>query len=306
MDTNFGQHGLSCEDCGNRLVTDGFETWCSDGCGLVVDAQAFDNPGYRTDDSGRVVGLQHGDPQTAGFGAVGSMISRGSRDASGAMIGGNPEGAARLFRMRRTQRTYGKTAEARSTGDMSRVLNAIASRLSLGQPVCNRALELARKMKSRGRAWWAVTGTTILLAARERGSGITALDVARVAVHGDEKAQKKAALLISRMFRVANRTLGVRVKATPDQFVAKITTDLGMPREVESKARELLRLLPARQGGSPRVAAAGCVYVAARITGNRIGQRAVADVGHVSEVSLRAVMTRLIAAHPEIAEEMNR
>src|SRR5439155_8305790 len=171
------------------LVTTDVETFC-EGCGLVVDAQAFDSPTHHTDDAGRVVGLQHGDPQTPGLGAVGSLIGRGSRDASGAMIGAGPEGAARLFRMRRTQRTYGKTAEARSTGDMSRVLNAIASRLGLGQLIRNRALELARKMKTRGRSWWAVTGTTILVAARERGSGITALDVARVAVHGDEKAQK--------------------------------------------------------------------------------------------------------------------
>src|SRR2546429_488086 len=136
-------HGLSCDECGTRLIATDVETFC-DGCGLVSDTQVFGNPGYMTDDTGRVVGLQHGAPQTPGFGAVGSLISRGSRDANGAMISADPESRTRLFRMRRTS-NFGSSAKARSNGDMARVLNAIASRLGLGTPIPRRALEVARK-----------------------------------------------------------------------------------------------------------------------------------------------------------------
>ena len=150
-----------------------------------------------------------------------------------------------------------------------------------------------------------VTSASLLLACRERGSGLTPLDFARAAVHhADDKQQKRAALKLSREFRRLNTKLGVHVASRPEQFVGKLVTDLGMPREVESKARELLRLVPPRKGGSPRVTAAGSVYVAARITGNRIGQRAVADVANVSEVSIRKVMT-ILAAHPQVAKELS-
>ena len=161
------------------------------------------------------------------------------------------------------------------------------------------------RLRSRSCPVWLVTSATLLLACRERGSGLTPLDFAKAAVHhADEKQQKGAALKLSREFRRLNRILNVHVSSSPAQFVGKITTDLGMPREVESKARELLRLVPLRQGGSPRVTAAGSVYLSARITGHRIGQRAVADVANVSEVSIRKVMT-ILAAHPQVAKELS-
>jgi len=188
---------------------------------------------------------------------------------------------------------------------MGRVLNEIAGRLGLPRATRDRALHLGRESKSRGRPWWLVTSATLLLASRERNSGLTPLDFARAAVHhADEKEQKRAALKIAREFRRLNTKLGVHVASRPEQFIGKLVTDLGMPREVEAKARELLRLVPPRQGGSPRVTAAGSVYVAARITGNRIGQRAVADVANVSEVSIRKVMT-ILAAHPQVAKELS-
>src|SRR5437899_7986233 len=104
MDTNLDQHELSCESCRNRLVTDGFETWC-EGCGLVVDAQAFDTaPIWKTDDGGNLIGQQHGPPQTPGMGAmVGSVISYGNRDASGRALSADPAARTRVHRMRRVQ-----------------------------------------------------------------------------------------------------------------------------------------------------------------------------------------------------------
>jgi len=52
------------------------------------------------------------------------------------------------------------------------------------------------------------------------------------------------------------------------------------------------------------VAAAGAIYVAAKITGHLIGQRAVGDVASVSEVSIRKVMA-ILAAHPQVAKELS-
>ena len=304
MDTNFDQHGLSCDECGTRLVTDGYETFCA-GCGLVGNAQVFDTPIWKTDDAGNLIGQQHGPPQGLGLGSLpGSVMSYGNRDASGRALSNVPEARTRLHRIRRVQ-AHGATGRQRSEGDMGRVLNEIAGRLGLPRATRDRALHLGRESKSRGRPWWLVTSATLLLASRERNSGLTPLDFARAAVHhADEKEQKRAALKIAREFRRLNTKLGVHVASRPEQFIGKLVTDLGMPREVEAKARELLRLVPPRQGGSPRVTAAGSVYVAARITGNRIGQRAVADVANVSEVSIRKVMT-ILAAHPQVAKELS-
>ncbi len=292
----------TCE-CDNRLTFDGFELWCT-ACGLVVDSQAFDyREPFRADGDGTIIEGTHGPPQTPGLGSVGSMISYGARDANGRSLSADPAARTRLHRMRRVQ-AHGVSGRQRSRDDMARTLNEIAGRLGLPKAMRERALNLARRADSRGRPWWLVVSSTLLLAARERGSGLTPLDFAKAAVPGDEKVQKKAALRISRSFRSMNRTLGVGVKSAPEQFVGKLVTDLGMPRAVEAKARELLRLVPLRQGGSPRVAAAGAIYVAAKITGHLIGQRAVGDVASVSEVSIRKVMA-ILAAHPQVAKELS-
>ena len=78
------QEASTCVECESRLVTTDGEIHC-EGCGLVVDAQAFDTaPIWKTDDGGNLIGQQHGPPQTPGMGAmVGSVISYGNRDASG-------------------------------------------------------------------------------------------------------------------------------------------------------------------------------------------------------------------------------
>ena len=186
---------------------------------------------------------------------------------------------------------------------MSRVLNSIASRLGLGTPIRNRAFELARKSKSRGRAWWVVTGAAILVSARERKSGVTAADVARAATHGDDEQHKRDALKISKEFRRLSRILGVNVRAHPEQFLPKLAVDLGLPHAVERKAAELLGMVPPKQGSNPRGAAAGSLYTAARILRQRIGQRKVADVAGISEVTLRKVHYAL-AQDPRIAEQL--
>src|SRR5438128_11997251 len=69
------QEASTCDECESRLVTTDGEIYC-EGCGLVTDAQTFDTaPIWKTDDAGRLVGQQHGPPQTSGLGsAVGSMM----------------------------------------------------------------------------------------------------------------------------------------------------------------------------------------------------------------------------------------
>src|SRR5439155_17086680 len=140
--------------------------------------------------------------------------------------------------------------------------------------------------------------------ARERGSGITALDVARAAQHGDQKQRRKAALRIGRLFASLNRTLGVNVRSTASQFVPLLCSRLDLPQEVEAKAITLVKLVQLN-GGSPKVAATGSVYMAAILTGRRIGQRAVADAASVSEVSVRKI-GNLLKQNQQVGEELNR
>src|SRR2546422_7694351 len=101
MDTNLDQHGLSCENCGRRLLFDGFETYC-EACGLVVDANAFETaPVYKTNDDGHLVGQQHGPPTPPGIAPSGTVMSLGNYDARGHRLPDDPAYRTRLARMRR-------------------------------------------------------------------------------------------------------------------------------------------------------------------------------------------------------------
>jgi transcription initiation factor TFIIIB Brf1 subunit/transcription initiation factor TFIIB len=71
-----------------------------------------------------------------------------------------------------------------------------------------------------------------------------------------------------------------------------IATKLQLPPEVESKSVELLGKavkLGVASGKKPRSVAAACVFGAARLRGERIGQTEIAGAAGITEVTIRKV-----------------
>ena len=298
METNFDQHGLSCENCGERLITDGYETYCAEGCGLVVDAQTFDTaPIWKTDDAGNPVGQQHGPPQVSGLGfAVGSVMSYGNRDASGRALSADPAARTRVHRMRRVQ-NHGKTGPQRADTDMGRAVRALAGRLTLPKSVESRAVYLMREMwklkMTRGRPWSILAGTALLIGSRESGGSLRPIDVAEV-IEPDDNRVKSVKFRLARSYRNANRALGTAILPLDAlAHLPRMIGELGLSRDTEKVARRLLTEHPLTTSGSPLVHCAAAILVATKFTNERRSQKEVVKGTRAcSEVALRHAALR--------------
>ena len=252
-------------------------------CGLVLGTQPVD-PG--PDWSPFEVGAARAGPPESVLlpdGGLGNTMGAGARDAAGRSLSAGE--AARFGRLRRvSQWTRLRGTERSLSGALAKV-NQLASRLSLPTDFRERAAVILRKALradlARGRSMDAIVAATVYLATRALGAPRSLQEVAAAA---DVTVHRLAATakLIARETRVTT------MPPRPEDFVSRFASQLGVRPEVTEKAfglladrRDTLAMAP------PLGAAAGALYLAGEIEGEKLKQSDVSRVAGVSEVTLR-------------------
>ena len=283
-----------CPNCGSTsLFFDPVrsELVCNQ-CGLVLDTYAVDpGPDWSPFTEGAA---RAGPPQSVLLpdGGLGNTIGAGGRDAAGRSLNSNE--ASRFGRLRRvSQWTRLRGTERSLTGALAKV-NQIASRLDLPQDFRERAAVILRKALkadlARGRSMDAIVAACVYLATRALGAPRSLQEVAQAAeitVHRLAATAK----LVSRETRVTT------MPPKPHDFVSRFASELHVSPEVTEKAFQLLS--NNREGlamAPPLGAAAGALYLAGEIEGEKLKQSDVSRVAGVSEVTLRKYYKALRAS----------
>ena len=269
---------MKCEDCGPAVPVaydpDTDESVCTH-CGIVLDSAGAAPAGgadRNTPTPGRELGGYVG----------GSSPTARARDAAGGAVGD----ADGIRRQRRLQRwTMSKGGGPASARTCRLLIGALAAKLSLPVGVRRDAEEMSdracRLGAARGGPARGLGAAAVLLASRRAGIPRSASEIGEAADVGK----------ISLHYRRLCRVLGTcPPPPNPDLYVARAASVLGLS-EAAARAASVL-LARARDGGrtagrSPKVLAAGAVYLAARSCGQPVTVGATAGAAGVSDVSVR-------------------
>ena len=290
-----------CPNCGSTsLFFDPVrsELVC-DSCGLVLGTEPVDpGPDWSPFEEGAA---RAGPPESVLLpdGGLGNTMGAGGRDAAGRPMSANE--AARFGRLRRvSQWTRLRGTERSLTGALAKV-NQLASRLSLPPDFRERAAVILRKALkadlARGRSMDAIVAACVYLATRALGAPRSlqeVADAAEVTVHRLAATAK----LISRETRITT------MPPKPQDFVSRFASELGVRTEVTERAFQLLAQHADELAMAPPLgAAAGALYLAGEIEGEKLKQSDVSRVAGVSEVTLRKYYKALKQAGPAILAE---
>lgn len=285
-----------CPNCGSTsLFFDPVrsELVC-DSCGLVLGTQPVDpGPDWSPFEEGAA---RAGPPESVllADGGLGNTMGVGGRDAAGHSLSANE--AARFGRLRRVnQWTRLRGTERSLTGALAKV-NQLASRLSLPQDFRERAAVILRKALkadlARGRSMDAIVAACVYLATRALGAPRSLQEVAKgseVTVHRLAATAK----LISRETKVTT------MPPRPADFVSRFGSELGLSAEVRERAFQILADRADELAMAPPLgAAAGALYLAGEVEGEKLKQSDVSRVAGVSEVTLRKYYKAMKQAKP--------
>lgn len=274
-----------CPNCGSTsLFFDPIrsELVC-DRCGLVLGTQPVDpGPDWSPFDS---AAARAGPPESIMLadGGLGGTMGAGPRDAAGRSLSAGE--AARYDRLRRVNRwTRLRGAERSLTGALAR-LNQLASRLSLPQDFRERTAAILRKALkadlARGRSMDAIVAACVYLACRDLGAPRSLQEVAG--------AQEITVHRLAATAKLVTRT--VRLTTPPPKardFVFRFASALNVSAPVQERAFILLDDHAEELAMAPPLgAAAGALYLAAELQGEKLKQSDVSRVAGVSEVTLR-------------------
>ena len=254
-----------------------------DRCGLVLGSMPVDpGPDWSPFDEKAV---RAGPPESVLLpdGGLGNTMGAGGRDAAGRSL--SADEAARFGRLRRVSQWTRLRGTERSLSGALAKLNQLASRLSLPSDFRERAAVILRKALkadlARGRSMDAIVAGCLYLATRALGAPRSLQEVAagsEVTVHRLAATAK----LISRETRV------VTMPPKPADFVSRFGSQLSVSPEVTERAFALLaKNKDALAMAPPLGAAAGALYLAGELHGERLKQSDVSRVAGVSEVTLR-------------------
>ncbi len=287
-----------CPECGSdhlvRDYTHG-ELICA-ACGLVLTERAIDQGpewvAYSEEEAERLA--RTGPPRKPLTGASGltTVIPFPDRDIRGTPI---PERDKRTFyRLRRLQIVAGTSGRGeRSSVEIARVLDRIASHLGLPRAVEDEAGFICRKAAesgfARGRSVAALVAAAVYAGCRIDGVPRTLDEM--------ERATGVPRKTIAKHYRglVRSGALPVVPLPRPQDYVSRFCTDLGLSSRVAAEAMRILKDLEKignTSSLSPVGTAATAIYLAAKACGEPRHQTEIAKVSGVSEVTLR---TRLRA-----------
>lgn len=280
-----------CPECGGRLSTDAehAETTCVE-CGLVVTEGHVDRgPEWRSfDDGERTERSRVGAPTTQLLHDKGlsSHISWENRDGYGRTL--SPRQRRRMQRLRTwDERFRTRNHRERNLKGALGEIERMGSALGLSKEVRETASVIYRRAQEAGllpgRTIEAMATAALYAAARQLDTPRSIDEVAAV-TRVDETEFKRA-------YRYTVRELGLPVKpASPQRFVGRLVSRLGVDAETEHLARDILDTAEGTgtfNGKSPVGLAAAAIYAAARLTGHKLTQDRVSEAADVSTVTIR-------------------
>ena len=297
-----------CPGCGSKkLITDheSHEIVCQD-CGVVEKENVFDTRPERAfgeEEKSKIE--RHGPMQTLAFHdkSLSTVIDYSGKDAAGRRL--TPRIRLEMYKLRKWQtRTRFHGAEERSLAHGLLELRSLESKLNLTESVKENAAANYRKAIKknliRGRDIKEVMSSCIYYSCRINGIPITMDDIIRAS---SIKLTKK---IIYRNLSVLMRELGLE---NPEQnvkiFNSKTCNKLEISGNVKSASIKIAQL--GKKYGlhkSPTGLSAASVYIACCLTGERrkygyaYTQRDIAEIGEVTEVTIRNIYKELVGNVP--------
>ena len=277
-----------CPECDGRLRTERTETVCAQ-CGLVVGEDALDRgPEWRSfadDDT---------DPKRTGAPLTRSRHDRGLSTEIGRSTRLKGRKRRQMARLRRQH----NRARIASKAERNRVyafteIRRLTGQLDLPDTVRDRACVLFESAQDadllRGRSLEGFAAAAVYATCRADGIARTVGEVV-----ADAKATRDELRVA---YGALNRDLGLPTgPVDPREYLARFASDLGLPRKIERRARQLADEAHERNlvgGRNPGGVAAACLYTAARERNDGLTQREAAAVADVTPVTLRTTYAEL-------------
>ncbi len=284
--------GPRCSDCGSHeVVRDSSrgEVACAK-CGLVIDANVIDSgPEWRaftSDEKNKRSRVGSPIDYAVQDHDLSTMIDWRNRDAAGRQI--SPNRRAEIYRLRKWQRRSRiHSSVERNLASATSELDRLVSQLGASQTVKNTAAVLYRRALERrlirGRSIDAMIAAAVYAACRLREAPCTLDEVA----HHSRINRKE----LGRCYRMLLRRLEVRMPvAKPSNFIPRFAQTLRLSGRTQRRATEILDRAKAQgitPGKDPTGLAASALYISAILEGERRTQREIAQVAHVTEVTVR-------------------
>tara|TARA_R110002020_G_scaffold157312_3_gene340002 strand:+ start:455 stop:1390 length:936 start_codon:yes stop_codon:yes gene_type:complete len=286
-------YNFKCKECKCKVyevASSTGEMVCRD-CGLVGSNLVLDEgPDWRT-----FADTPDGDRQDrTGMPSTELLHDKGlttdigwqNRDYAGSSMSSD---MSKLFRRlrRQHQRTRISSSTERNLAVALGELQRLASRMALPQNVREEAAFIYRKAVEkklvRGRSIEGVVAASLYAACRIQGIPRTLDEVGQFSRTGRKE--------IGRTFRAVSKDLMLRVPpASPENYVPRFCSILGLPTTVECKALTILsqaQSIDLTAGRGPTGIAAASVYLASMLQGHQRTQREVSDAAGVTEVTIR-------------------
>jgi len=292
----------ACPYCGGTLIRDykHAEVVCSK-CGSVIEDSIADL-GAETrsfDSEAWIKKTRTGSPMTYTKPHKGltTEIDKYDRDIRGGAV--SKEARKRMYRMRKWQRRINVSSSVEK--DIIPALNEISRELSeLGLPISMKedAAIMYRKICNkglvRGRSIEAIIAAITYILCRDRNIPRTLGEIADVS--GIDPKD------VGKTYRYVARHLKLKVPpTTPSDYLPKFAHDVGLPKYVVDKAKEIIddaKKQGLTSGRAPAGVAAAVLYIAADIHNMQKTQKEIADAAGVTEVTVRN-------RHRELEEKMD-
>ncbi|NVM00716.1 MAG: transcription initiation factor IIB [Candidatus Helarchaeota archaeon] len=281
-----------CPECGSVEITNDVtrgELICRN-CGMVISEKLIDQgPEWRAfnleerDKRSRV-----GSPSTYTLHDKGlsTMIDWHDKDSFGKKL--TPKRRAQIYRLRKWQiRTRVHSSIDRNLAIAMSELDRLSSQLGIPRGVKESSAVIYRraieKKLIRGRSIEAMVGASIYAACRMRKIPRTLDEIAR-----HSRVNKKE---LGRCYRLILRELDVQIPiASPIDFIPRFGAELALSGRTQRRAAEIV--IMARKSGitagkDPTGLAAASIYISAILEGERRTQREIAEIVHVTEVTVR-------------------
>jgi transcription initiation factor TFIIB len=273
-----------CPECGSEKLLhnkDRGEVVCRS-CGLVVEDKMIDfSPEWVEHDESEQTKRRTGAPLTY------TQHDQGL----GTEIGNSSDiyklsNKDKFFRLRRWQRRVSTAIERNlqiALSELKRVSSVLSLPHSLEEESARIYTMAVQKGLVKGRGVEQIVAASVYLASRMNDSSLTMDDVCR-ASNIDKKE-------LGKNYRFIMRKLDIRLMpADPVNYVHKFASRLDLSPMTQTRALKIIESIKKNglnSGKSPKAIAAGAIYLAAIMHGEKRTQERVALVSNVTEVTIR-------------------
>ena len=281
-----------CSECGSKDIRTDYtrgETICSN-CGVVLSFRNIDQgPEWRafsTEDLNKRSRVGSPSTSTIPDKGLSTVIDWHNRDAFGQQL--TPNRKAQLYRLRKWQiRTRVHSSLDRNLAIAMSELDRLSSQLGIPWNIKETAAILYRraveKKLIRGRSIEAMITASVYAACRTRKVPYTLEEIAQYSRVNHKK--------VGQCYRYMLNKLNLIIPmVSPIDFIPRFSTILVLSVRTQQKAVNILTLAHEKGitvGKDPSGLAAAALYIAAILEENRRTQCEIAQVAHVTEVTVR-------------------